>query len=408
MLQVCLLPENSSRNALSFIGETITTEYRDKSPVSFVVDAVRAERVQFCLDYIDKQCDDHSVRYLSEKAVNPKFLVGRDDLGGTIDVLLISQLLEVIDLKDGFGLVEPDCPQLEQYAFGAIDHLRSTGGPLIGTIRLTILQPKRRGIAGHTGVMSVDIPYEEFMGRKGALIRDAVATDNPKAPLIPGDEQCKWCPHKINCPEVGKMVKQSTGMDMDAVTLLMDAANSTPSQKTNEELSRMCEAAPQIRQLLVAIEEEAQRRMLAGQSIAGFKLVQGVGNSAWWTNDDTMVEEMLIKMGVPKESTHTQKLLSPTQAKALVWVKKKRASGGVPGESISVSLSPQQKGTLDSQYIVRPKGKVTMVPESDSRSSISLNAAELFSQVVVTPEPSLPDFNLKAFLAGFNGGFTNG
>ena len=138
--------------------------------------------------------------------------------------------------------------------------------------------------------------------------------------------------------------------------------------------------------------------------------MQGIGNSTWWTKDDTMVKEVLIKMGVPKDSTHTQKIISPTQVKALKWVKKKRASGGVPGESVSVSLSPQQKETLDSQYIVRPKGKVVMVPESDSRPSISLNAAELFSQAVVTPvpvvtsEPIAQSFSLEAFLVGFNGG----
>ena len=53
---------------------------------SFVVDAERAERVQFALDYISGCVGE----VISERRVHPDALVGRNDMSGTVDVQVIS------------------------------------------------------------------------------------------------------------------------------------------------------------------------------------------------------------------------------------------------------------------------------------------------------------------------------
>ena len=59
---------------------------------------------------------------ISEERVDPAYLVGRDDMSGTVDVQLIGSTgIEIIDYKDGINPVEAkDNEQMEQYALGII------------------------------------------------------------------------------------------------------------------------------------------------------------------------------------------------------------------------------------------------------------------------------------------------
>ena len=116
LLEVCL-KENDG--ASFYIG----AEMEDHEG-KFWIDKERAARVQVALDYIAKRTSvsyDH-MTVLSESKVNPAFLLGRDDLSGTVDVQIIGNgVLELIDYKDGMALVEAKGNmQLEQYAYGVL------------------------------------------------------------------------------------------------------------------------------------------------------------------------------------------------------------------------------------------------------------------------------------------------
>ena len=180
-------------------------------------------------------------------------------------------------------------------------------------------------------------------------------------------------------------------MFQPVVTQTMDlaqqSADKDPTTMDDQQLRSIVEAAPLMRQLLEAAEKEAQRRLEAGATIPGLKLVHGRGSRAWALPEDQMAEK-LIKMGIPKSAVYETKLVSPAKVEKLTW----EATKG--GEKIRKQLSDRQLETLDSEYVSKLAGKLTVVPESDSRPAVNLNAAPLFSAVEASASETLPSWLL--------------
>jgi hypothetical protein len=112
-----------------------------------------------------------------------------------------------------------------------------------------------------------------------------------------------------------------------------------------------------------AIRAEAERRLLAGDKVPGFKVVQGKKGNRQWA-DAKVAEETLKTMRVKLEDMYDFKLISPTTADKL-------AKAG--------TIGPRQWPKLQS-LITQNEGKPHVAPESDSRPAL-----------VVTPV--VEDFN---------------
>ena len=161
------------------------------------------------------------------------------------------------------------------------------------------------------------------------------------------------------------------------------SADKDPSTMSDDQIRQILEAAPLMHQLLEGVEKEAQRRLEAGLPVPGFKLVNGRGSRAWVLPEAEMAEK-LVKMGIPKGSVYITKLVSPAQAEKLTWEKR---------DGTKVSLTDRQLKRMEQEYVAKLAGKLTVVPESDSRPAVTLNAAPLFSAVEVAPAtPSLPSW----------------
>ena len=159
--------------------------------------------------------------------------------------------------------------------------------------------------------------------------------------------------------------------------IAQQSADKDPATMDDVQIAQIMEAAPLMRQLLEAVEKEAQRRLEAGQSIPGLKLVNGRGSRAWSLPEDEIAEK-LIKMGIPKSAIYETKLVSPAKAEKLTWEKK--------GEK--VTLSERQLKRMEQEYVTKLAGKLTVVPESDGRPAVVTNAAPMFS--AVEPVAELP------------------
>ena len=227
-----------------------------------------------------------------------------------------------------------------------------------------------------------------MMAKIGKFASAAHATDDPNAPLVPGEDQCKYCRAKGSCSALAQQAVESVGMmfpvvqaGADPLDLAQQSAGQEPNQMSNERLSQIIEAAPLVRQMLDAAEAEAQKRMEAGQTVPGLKLVHGRGSRSWSLDDD-QIAERLVKMGVPKSAVYVTKVVSPAQVSKLQWSKR---------DGTTKSLSERQLKTIDTEYIVTSKGKVTVAPLSDPRQAITTNAAPLFS-AVESPVAELPDW----------------
>lgn len=165
-------------------------------------------------------------------------------------------------------------------------------------------------------------------------------------------------------------------MFQPVVTQTLDVAQQSadkdPSAMDDAQIRQIMEAAPLMRQLLEGVEAEALRRLQAGQSIPGLKLVNGRGSRAWALPEAEMAEK-LVKMGIPKSAVFETKLVTPAKAEKLTWEKK---------DGTKVALTERQLKRMEQEYVVKMAGKLTVAPESDSRPAVITNAAPLFSAVV--------------------------
>jgi len=381
LLEVCL--KDGDQHAEFHIG----VEMEDDDG-TFVVDKERAARVQVALDYIDKRISDGNMTLLSESKVDPAFLLGRDDLSGTVDVQIIGNgVLELIDYKDGMAPVDAKGNmQLEQYAYGVLAgyKLPINGAYPFDTVRMTIIQPKL-AMKNMNPISSCDVSVSDLMANIGTIVRQAAATDAPDAPLVPGESQCKYCRAKGNCSALASNVMKEVGIMFQPIVnqtldVAQQSADKDPTAMDDAQIRQIMEAAPLMRQLLEGVEKEALRRLKAGQSIDGLKLVNGRGSRAW-ALPESEIAEKLVKMGIPKTAVYEIKLVTPAKAEKLTWTKK---DGEVK------QLTERQLKTMEQEYVVKMAGSITVVPESDLRPAVILNAAPMFSAVQTPAVETLP------------------
>ena len=353
----------------------------------FVIDADRAARVKSAIEYVKSRVTQLNgmAEVVPETRVDPQWFTNRDDLSGTVDIQIISgDVLEIIDYKDGMAEVPAEGNlQLEQYALGKLAECRK--GYNVPDqypwheVRMTIIQPKL-ALRGGTPITTWTVPVSELLTKISVLVDQARATDNPDAPLIPGDSQCKYCRAKGACSALAGNVMKEVGIMFQPIAdqtfeIAQQSADRDPAVMSDDQIRQVMEAAPLMRQLLEAVEKEALRRLEAGQSIPGLKLVNGRGSRTWALPEEEMAEK-LVKMGIPKTAIYETKLVSPAKAEKLVWEKR---------DGTKVSLTPRQMSRMEQEYVIKMAGKLTVVPESDSRPAVVKNAAPMFSVVEAAP-----------------------
>lgn len=367
-----------SLSPVKFIGQRLEDHEGD-----FIVDADRATRAGLCFDYIQTRIAEHNglCEVKPETKVNPAWLLGRDDMGGTVDVTIVGgDTLELIDYKDGLNDAwESAKLQLEQYAYGVLAGYKIPSNmPYPFTkIRMTVVQPKL-ALKGGQAIRSIETTVKELLDNLGTIVSQAHRTDQPDAPLIPGDLQCKYCPVKA-CSARAQKAMESVEMTFPNIQTTNDvvfqAADKDPHTMTDQQLAQLLEAAPLVRQMIESAEAEVLDRLKRGIKVPGFKLVNGRGSRSWSLPEDQMAER-LIKMGIPKGEVYETKLVSPSKVEKLKWKAKKG------GEEVMKQLTERQLATLDKDYITKMSGKTTVAPESDSRPAITVDAAPLFAPIV--------------------------
>ena len=358
----------------------------------FTVDELRASRVRMAIDYIKQRGKElgGDCEVIAEERVNPEHFLGRKDMSGTADVQIhapTARVLEVIDYKDGMNAVAvEDNPQLELYGLGALADFKLpvNGAYPFDTVRLTVIQPKL-ALKGMKPISWVEMPVKDLLGKISKYVLGAAATDMPDAALVPGEDQCKYCRAKGSCTALAGNVMNAMELfsPVEVLDIAQQAADKDPAKMDDRQICQIMEAAPLMRQLLEAVEKEALKRFKAGISIPGLKLVNGRGSRNWALSDDDIAEK-LMKMGMPKAEVYEVKLISPAKAEKVTWTSRRA------GVEVKKQLSERQIKTMNTEYVARVAGKLTVVPESDERPAVVMNAAPLFG--AVEEVPALPDW----------------
>lgn len=350
--------------------------------------AVNAEMVlavQDYLNYVRTVVAAVNGTLLVEQRLPISGITGEPDAKGTSDVVILSaDELIVIDLKYGRGVpVQADHnPQLQIYGLAALHEFSLVQD--FKTVRMAIHQPRLGAVSEWAQTVE---ELEEF----GAdVLLAAQMTAAQDAALYPTDKGCKFCKAKADCPALVAKVQEAVGADFDDLTTwdrdttkrALTDHQTTPDDK----LASSMQVLDLIEGWIKAVRAEVESRLLAGVSVAGYKLVQGKkGNRAWSSPEEA--EKQLKAMRLKVEEMYELSLISPTAAEKLAPKFDKTGKPVPPKEGAPAPLiGPRQWPKLKA-LITQSDGRPSVAPETDPRPALVMSAvASDFDDVTATGE----------------------
>lgn len=377
--QVLTWALQEDRPASAYIGRVIHLDERgkafdpvdDEATFTFVVDEEMAEHVQTCIDYCLDLKGDDGVLFADIRVNYSTYLdVAEDTAWGTADVIIArGDELIVVDFKYGRG-VEVDAeknPQMSLYGLGALQAYQGLVADF-NRVRMAISQPRVKSAPSEW-----DCSVEELEAWGRSTARSAVNScrmaeqcknDTPgitfefwaQTYLRPAEKACKFCKAKATCPALSREVADTVSASGAAPEEFADlTVDTTHQHSTAAWISTALSKVDMIEDWCKAIRAEAERRLLAGEKVPGFKVVAGKKGNRQWA-DAKAAEETLKTMRVKLEDMYDFKLISPTTAEKL-------AKAG--------TIGPRQWPKLQG-LITQNDGKPHVAPESDPRQALEV------------------------------------
>lgn len=251
---------------------------------------------------------------------------------GTGDALIIGGgTLEIVDLKFGKGVpVDAEKnPQIMLYGLGgllAYDFIYD-----VDTVKMTILQPRLDHVTSYT--MTASDLYDWAAHTVQPIAALAYAGEGERAT---GD-WCRWCKIKATCSK-------------RAAELLKAADLMAQEELSDDQISAVLSLADDIKGWLSDLESYALSSALKGETIPGWKVVEGRSNRKI-KDADELAEALL-------EEYSESDIFKPTELKSLTELEK--------------IVGKKTMGERYGEYIYKPEGKPTLVPETDKRPTYSL------------------------------------
>ncbi len=258
---------------------------------------------------------------------------------GTADVIIVTEdTIHVVDLKFGAGVPVSaiDNPQLRLYGMGALNIF-----PNSNFIKMTIYQPR---------LASCD---SETLTKK-ELITWAIEVVKPRAEeaikgegtFVADEDACRFCKLRGKCKVRADMQLEVAQKEFSIV----DTKANMVQNLSPEQISRILDIAPLFIDWFKDVQAHALGQLTAGVKIPGYKLVEGRSNRII-TNEEK-VKEILLKIGLTEdEIMKPREMLGISALEALV------------GKKLFAELCKD--------YLIKPKGKLTLASEDDKRPEVS-------------------------------------
>lgn len=291
-----------------------------------------AEYVQIYVDYVREAAEGPNKDVLIEERFDLSHI--REDMFGSNDACILEQFgtLEVIDLKYGKGIpVSPEeNKQLMYYALGAI-----SGGDF-AEVKLTIIQPRVEDPI-KSWTTTVD-RLNKFADELGLAVD---ATKKSDAEIVTGTH-CRFCKAKAICSGKLEQARDIAKLDFGKASPVQKGSLPAPALMDEQTLKKVLDHTRDIQDWLEAVNAYAKARLENGDNVEGYKLVEG--RSFRKVESET---ELHIAFG---DDIYNKKL------KTLKDLRK------ICGNDLD-------------QFLTKPKGKPTMVPEHDKRPAIETSSA---------------------------------
>ena len=286
---------------------------------------------------------------------------------GTGDTIIASsRRVDVIDLKYGRRIVVDvvDNSQAKLYGLGSYHDLAWLY-PDIEIVVNHIYQPRANNIDDETIDIKTLLKWGVEYVRPAAL-----ATKDPKAKRIPGGDQCQWCKHRANCKELAAVSLETANMmvrspindfeDMTVTDTLEELLDKVQLPATERDGDFIAEILPRLNLLALwctavkaqvdDVKSQGVGLLMRGGEVPGSKLVEGKSTRRF---TDEKKAERWVEYEVGEIG------FLPRSMKSLAQVEK--------------LLNKGQKKEFRA-YWEKPPGKLTMVPETDKRDAVDVEA----------------------------------
>ena len=255
-----------------------------------------------------------------------------EGFGSSDAVLIYGDTLEVFDLKYGKGVkVEAEeNAQMMCYALGA--YCGQGEFYDIANVRMTIIQPRLR----HESSWTMTAP-DLLNWAHNKLKPAAQKAWKGEGEQTPG-EHCRFCKVAAKCKALANY------------TLGVTEDKTEPGLMSLEEIAKLLPHFATIKSWINSVEEFALEAALEGDTIPGFKVVEG--RSVRKISNAAEAIQRLEGAGIPAEN-----YLKPAELKTITDLEK--------------TLTKKGFKTILGDLVIKPEGKPTLVEEADPREPFS-------------------------------------
>lgn len=347
-----------------------------ETEMDFEVSDDMAEAVDSCVSYVRGRLmeltgSEDTVEAIRngalslERRVNP--LPERDDTGGTGDIIIDvwPELLEIVDYKHGKGVFVPveGNKQLRSYMMGAIEEFKAHD---YASFRYTISQPRHMR-SPRSGIMCEDVTPAEMLAWQGELRKAAKRVDHVRSICGPDTslhelwkaghisvgqdgEHCTFCDLKAWCPAVAAKAQEVAAVDFE------DDLPERIDSPGHNQLAMALPWVPLLDAWLKELDAAAERELMAGNQVPGYKLVEGKSNRQLKPEyqDQEKLAAVAVKLGADRD-----KLFNPPKEPTIKT-----------GPQIEKLIPAKRRQEFSDTVMHKPPGKPVVAPESDPRPAV--------------------------------------
>lgn len=258
------------------------------------------------------------------------------DCFGTADMVIVTdKVVHIIDLKLGRG-VEVNAvenPQLMAYGLGVLAMAEMLYD--VETVRLTIYQPRINNYS------SWDIIPTDLKKWGEEILKPRSAMAMTGAGEFHAGSWCRFCKARNQCRARAEEFLKLAQMEFRQPALLTDA-----------EIAEVLKVSDELAKWSADIYTYAQDQAIVhGKQWTGYKLVEGRSNRKY--SSDAEVEQAAKAAGYT--DIYKQSLIGVTEMERL--------------------MGKKEFARVLGQYVYKPQGKITLVPDSDKREAITQSTA---------------------------------
>lgn len=316
------------------MSKSVCTKNRNKFRKDKLYSKEMEDYAKDYLDYIIEKVKSDDACVLAETQVDFSQYVPEGF--GTCDCIIIQDdTLTIIDFKYGQGVsvAAEDNPQMRLYALGAIEMFGDIYD--FDKVEMCIYQPRIGNVDESTELVELLVKWgEETVQPTAKLAYEG------KGEMKAGNH-CTFCKLRATCRCLNDYCMETVKEDFEDVTGTLSTYTLEPS-----DIAMILERIKLVKNWLTDVEEYAISGILNGSlEVPGYKVVEG--RSIRKYTDADQVASVLIENGYDESAIYERNLLSLSKME----------------KSIGKKIFSELLG----DFVEKPKGKPTIVPESDKR-----------------------------------------